>query len=206
MKRTLLASFVLAIFCWSCVTPGTGYIPSMSAPSAPAPASGGVKASGPAGGGGSTAPKTYKNVARKFEYTIPAGWELIEGDPGSDRFGFKKVGSSWGFTFHAEQMLPSFPRDAAVKASLKSDQERVQIKKLLDARRRDDGSAKKGGCGVIGWEITEAPQTNSYQRIIWQNYDGENFYMNLMAHSANEDFQAAKLTLRQIMDSIKYCK
>lgn len=201
MKKSLVV-LILSLFCWSCVTPGTGYIPGVSTSG---PSGGAPTAAAPASSG-STSPKTYKNVARKYEYTIPAGWELINGDPGSDSVGFKKVNASWGFTIHIEQLLPSFPRDAAVKASLKSDQERVQIKKLLEARRRDDGSAKKGGCGVIGWEITEAPQTNSFQRIIWQAYDGENFYMNFNAYSANEDFQAAKATLRQIMDSIKFCK
>jgi hypothetical protein len=201
MKRSLVV-LILSLFCWSCVTPGTGYIPSVSTS---APSGGSPTAAAPASTG-STAPKTYKNVARKYEYTIPAGWELINGDPGSDSVGFKKVGASWGFLIHIEQMVPSFPRDAAVKAGLKSDQERIQIKKILEARRRDDGSAKKGGCGVIGWELTEAPQDNSFQRIIWQAYDGENFYMNFNAYSANEDFQAAKATLRQIMDSIKFCK
>ncbi len=52
-------------------------------------------------------------------------------------------------------MLPSFPRKASVDASLKSDKERVQIKQYLEAKRRDDGDAKKK-CGVIGWEIVEA--------------------------------------------------
>lgn len=156
-------------------------------------------------GGGYATPMTFKNTARNFSYTIPAGWEKIQGDPDSESVQFKKVGASWGFTIHITQMLPSFPRKASVEASLKSDRERVQIKQLIEAKRRDDGDAKKK-CGVIGWEIVEAPQKNGFQRIIWQAYDGENFYMNLMAHSTNEDFAAAQPTLREIMDSITFCK
>ena len=60
--------------------------------------------------------------------------------------------------------------------------------------------------GVIGWELVEAPQKNGFQRIIWQAYDGQNFYMNFDAYSENQDFEAARATLRQIMDSIKFCR
>jgi hypothetical protein len=81
----------------------------------------------------------------------------------------------------------------------------VTIKKLLQAKRRDDGDAKKK-CGGIGWEIVEAPQKNDFQHIIWQCYDGENFYMNFMAYSENKDFAASEAILRKIMDSIKFCK
>ena len=115
-----------------------------------------------------------------------------------------KVGTTLSFTWLIEQMVPSFPRDAAVKAGLQQDKERVQINKLLAAERRDDGSIKKG-CGVIGWEQTEAPQKNDFQRIIWQCYDGENYYMNFMACAPNADFEAAHAELRQIMDSISFC-
>jgi hypothetical protein len=116
-----------------------------------------------------------------------------------------KPGTSWSFQFHIEQMVPSFPRQASVDASLKQAKEMVGLKKYLEARRRDDGGAT-GKCGVIGWEIVEAPQKNEYQRIIWQAYDGQNFYMNLMASGENKDFEAARATLRQIMDSIKFCR
>jgi hypothetical protein len=116
-----------------------------------------------------------------------------------------KPGSSWGFQFHIEQMVPSFPRKASVTASLKQAKEMVSINKYLEARRRDDGNPKSQ-CGVIGWEIVEAPQKNSFQRIIWQAYDGQNYYMNFMAHSENNEFAAARPTLRSIMDSIKFCR
>lgn len=169
-----------------------------------APAGG---AAGAAAGGGAVLSRdtTYKNAARGFEFTIPAGWKLVSGDPASESVSFMKPGSSWGFQFHIEQMVPSFPRQASVTASLKQAKEMVSINKYLEARRRDDGNPK-AKCGVIGWEIVEAPQKNSFQRIIWQAYDGQNFYMNFMAHSENAEFAAARATLRQIMDSIKFCR
>jgi len=160
-----------------------------------------------AAGGGNVLAKdtTYTNAARKFQFTIPAGWEIVEGSPDSESVGFRNMKTTMGFSFHAEQMVPSFPRASAVTAGLKQDQERVTIKKLLAAKRRDDGDAKKK-CGVIGWEIVEAPQKNDFQRIIWQCYDGENFYMNFMAYSENKDFAASEAILRGIMDSVKFCK
>jgi hypothetical protein len=173
---------------------------------------GGKKPAAPAGPSGTGAggavlsrDTTYKNPARSFEFTVPAGWKLENGDPASESVLFMKPGTSWSFQFHIEQMVPSFPRKASVDASLKQAKEMVGINKYLEAKRRDDGSAKSK-CGVIGWEIVEAPQKNDYQRIIWQAYDGENFYMNFMASSENKDFEAARAALRQIMDSIKFCR
>ncbi len=170
-----------------------------------APPAGGANAAPGAAAGALARDTTYKNAARNFEFTIPAGWKLEQGDPGSESVLFMKPGTTWSFQFHIEQMVPSFPRKASVDASLKQAKEMVAIKKYQDARRRDDGNAK-AKCGVIGWEITEAPQKNDYERIIWQAYDGDNFYMNFMAASENKDFEAARATLRQIMDSIRFCR
>ena len=168
--------------------------------------SGGSAAKGGSGGGAVLASDTtFKNPARGFEFTIPAGWKLESGDPASESVLFMKPGTTFGFQFHLEQMVPSFPRKASVDASLKQAKEMVGINKYLEAKRRDDGDAKKK-CGVIGWEIVEAPQKNDFQRIIWQAYDGENYYMNFMAHSENKDFAAARPVLRQIMDSITFCR
>lgn len=151
------------------------------------------------------APRTFKHD-RNFEYTIPAGWYLVDGDPEhGESFSFMKKGTPRGMNAHLEQMVPSFPRAAAVDAGLKQDKERMLINKVLDARRRDDGSIKKG-CGVIGWEQTEAPQKNGFQRIIWQCYDGDNYYMNFMTYTENEDFVAARPELREVSDSIKFCR
>lgn len=170
-----------------------------------APSAGGAGAAPGAAAGALARDTTYKNAARNFEFIIPAGWKLENGDPGSESVLFMKPGTTWSFQFHIEQMVPSFPRKASVDASLKQAKEMVTIKKYQDARRRDDGNPKTT-CGVIGWEITEAPQKNDYERIIWQAYDGQNFYMNFMAASENKDFEAARATLRQIMDSIRFCR
>lgn len=171
----------------------------------PAPPAG-PAAKGASGGGAVLGmDATFKNPARGFEFTIPAGWKLQSGDPASESVLFMKPGTTWGFQFHLEQMVPSFPRKASVDASLKQAKEMVGINKYLEAKRRDDGDAKKK-CGVIGWEIVEAPQKNDFQRIIWQAYDGENYYMNFMAHSENKDFAAARPVLRQIMDSVRFCR
>ncbi len=153
----------------------------------------------------SAAPVTYKNTSRRFQFTIPAGWTKTSGDPESEGVSFMKAGSSWGFNVHMTQMTPSFPRKSAVEAGLKQDKERIAIKQIFEARKRDDGDSKKK-CGVIGWEIVEAPQKNESQRIIWQCYDGDNYYMNFMAYAGNDDFPVAKATLREIMDSVKFCK
>ncbi len=200
MKKNLLLVAFIGLFCWSCVTPG-GVISTVgSAPSGSAPAQ---QSAAPESKAFKT-PMTFKNLARNFQYTIPAGWYKVDGEPDSESVSFMKEGGTLGFIIHITQMVPSFPRKDAVKAGLKQDTERMSINQVLEARRRDDGDAKKK-CGVIGWEQVEAPQKNSFQRIIWQCYDGENYYMNFMAHSTNEDFAAAKPTLRQIMDSIKFC-
>ncbi len=199
MKATFLCSLALVFLCSACVTTGPSIITSSvstSAHQAAAPADTGPKAT--------TAPTTYRNTQRNFQFTLPAGWDVVP-DPNSESISVMKPGTSRGFIVHIEQMVPSFPRGEAVKAGLKQDKERVTIKKLLSAERRDDGNPKTG-CGVIGWEQTEAPQKNEFQRIIWQCYDGENFYMNFMAHTTNEDFEAARAELRQIMDSVKFCQ
>ncbi len=198
MKKAILFSLFMAFLCVSCIPSGTSVVHTAArAPAASQPAE-------PADTGpkGTTSPTTYTNTLRNFQFTLPAGWNVVE-DPNSESISVMKVGSTRGFNVHIEQMVPSFPRDAAVQAGLKQDKERVTINKLLDARRRDDGNIKK--CGVIGWEQTEAPQKNSFERIIWQCYDKENYYMNFMAYTTNEDFEAARPELRQVMDSIKFC-
>lgn len=194
----LLLSFALA----SCVT-GSGLVSTVANQPAAAPAA----QTAPAESGPEvfSAPRTFVHD-RNFQFTIPAGWYLVDGDPEhGESFSFMKKGTPRGMSGHLEQMVPSFPRAAAVKAGLKQDKERMQINKVLDARRRDDGNIKKG-CGVIGWEQTEAPQKNSFQRIIWQCYDGDNYYMNFTTYTANEDFEAARSELREVSDSIQFCR
>ncbi|GAB6037906.1 hypothetical protein JCM15519_24650 [Fundidesulfovibrio butyratiphilus] len=147
---------------------------------------------------------TFKNTSRNFEFTIPAGWEKVSGEPDSEDVSYQMPGTTMGFTVHMTRMQMSFPAKSSVDASLKSAKEDIKIDKLLEAKRRDDGTPKKK-CGIIGWEVVEAPQKNGIQRIIWQGYDKDNYYMNFMAFSANEDFTASRETLRRIMDSIKFC-
>lgn len=200
MKLKFLLSLALVLLCAACVSTGTSLINS-AATSSQSTAATPAAESGPKG---TSSPTTYRNTLRNFQFTIPAGWQVVE-DPNSESVTVMRVGGKRAFLVHIEQMVPSFPRDAAVKAGLKQDKERVTINKLLEAVRRDDGSIKKG-CGVIGWEQTEAPQKNGFQRIIWQAYDGDNYYYNFMASTENEDFEAARPELRQIMDSIKFCE
>ncbi len=200
VKQALLFSLFLAFILGSCVPSGTSVIHS----AARAPAASQPVAAADTGPKGTSAPTTYRNTLRNFQITLPAGWEVIQ-DPNAESISLMKVGTTLNFNWGHEQMVPSFPRDAAVDAGLKQDKERVTINKLLEASRRDDGSIKQG-CGVIGWEQTEAPQKNGFQRIIWQCYDGQNYYMNFMAATTNEDFEAARAELRQIMDSIKFCQ
>lgn len=98
---------------------------------------------------------------------------------------------------------PSFPAKASVDASLKTAKEEVTINKLLTAKRRDDAGGK-----IIGWEIVESPTGGggSHQRIIWQCYDGQNYYYNFNAATSPEQFNASKAELRGIINSIKFSR
>ena len=213
MERLLAVLFFALVLClpspamaqFGLIQQGLDAVTSGKKAAEPAGSAGSAAKGGSGGGAVLASDTTFKNPARGFEFTIPAGWKLESGDPASESVLFMKPGTTFGFQFHLEQMVPSFPRKASVEASLKQAKEMVGINKYLEAKRRDDGDAKKK-CGVIGWEIVEAPQKNDYQRIIWQAYDGENYYMNFMAHSENKDFAAARPVLRQIMDSIKFCR
>ncbi len=151
--------------------------------------------------------QTFTNAARKFSYTVPAGWRLESGDPTGERPVFMKPGTTWSFTLHYTPMNADFPAGASVAASLKQSQGEVKTGKLLDARRRDIGDYKKK-CGTIGWEITESATGGggSHQRIIWQGYDGQNFYFNFNTAASPAQFEAAKADLRAIQDSITFCK
>ena len=135
--------------------------------------------------GVSTAPVTYQNKVRHFSYTIPAGWRLERGDPTGnaerDNIIFMKPGTTCGFTIHWTQMVPSFPRKAAVDASYKQAKEEKGIGKYMAVKRRDQG----GKSGVIGWETIETAEKGSggFQRIQWQCYDGQNYLYSFMAHA-----------------------
>lgn len=151
--------------------------------------------------------QTFTNAERKFSYTIPAGWRLESGEPTGKNVVFMKPGTTWAFTFHYTPMNPDFPAGASVAASLKSAQGEIKTGRLIAAKRRDIGDYKKK-CGTIGWEITESREGGggSHQRIIWQGYDGQNYYYNFGTSAHPDQFDAAKNELQGILDSIKFCQ
>jgi len=156
--------------------------------------------------GVSTTPVTYQNNVRPFSYTIPAGWRLERGNPAGnaerENIIFMKPGTTCGFNIHWTQMVPSFPRKAAVDAGYKQAKEEMGIGKYLSVKRRDQG----GKSGVIGWETIETAEKGSggFQRIQWQCYDGQNYMYSFMAHSEPKDFNANRAELQRIIDSIRF--
>jgi hypothetical protein len=153
-------------------------------------------------GAGSTTSMTYQNKIRPFSYTIPAGWRKEGGDPTGEKVTFMIPGTSCGFTFHFTQMVPSFPRQASVDASLKSAKEEMSIGKYIAVKRRDQG----GSSGVIGWETTESATKGSggFQRIQWQCYDSQNYYYSFIAHTVPSQFNQYRSALQSIIDSIRF--
>jgi hypothetical protein len=158
--------------------------------------------------GVSSSPQTYQNKVRNFSYTIPPGWRLERGDPTGnaerENIIFMKPGTTCGFNIHWTQMVPSFPRKAAVDASYKQAMEEKGIGKYLAVKRRDQGSKD----GVIGWETIETAEKGSggFQRIQWQCYDGNNYMYSFMAHSEPKDFNANRAELQRIIDSIRFSR
>ena len=159
------------------------------------------------GGKGSATAQTFANAERRFTYTIPAGWRLESGEPTGNNPVFMKPGTTWSFQFHYTAMTPDFPAGASVAASLKQAQQEIKTGKYSEAKRRDSGDYKKK-CGAIGWEVTETQSGGggSHQRIIWQCYDGQNFYFNFMVAAHPDQFETARTELRSILDSITFCR
>jgi len=114
---------------------------------------------------------TITHPTKNFRYTIPAGWAIssLRDGKASDNLANvpernpvfqnieiegKKVGPcTFGITI--EPMVKSFPRASAVAAGLKKDRERIEIKQVTEAKRRDQGDPKKK-CSFIGWQTYEA--------------------------------------------------
>jgi hypothetical protein len=159
------------------------------------------KGSDATGGKVSTAPVTYRNKIRPFSYTIPAGWEKVEGTPTGKKGGFMKPGTTCGFTFMMNQMVPSFPRAAAVKAGYKQAREEMTIRKYQAVKRRNQGS-------VIGWETIETAEKGSggFQRIQWQCYDKDNYYYSFVGYSEPKDFNSHRAVLQRIVDSVRFSR
>jgi hypothetical protein len=168
------------------------------------PRAGAKDAGAPAREVGSAAPVTYGNKARNFQFTIPAGWAKVDGDPNSDSAQFRKVGTSRHFNFHYTAMAADFPAETSVKASLKSATDEVKQGTNLSAKRRDDRCASdpKKLC-ARGWELVDSGKQGP-QRIIWQAYDTGNYYFNFMASAEASEFEPARSELQGIIDSIKF--
>lgn len=151
------------------------------------------------GGPGLASTTTFRNTQRPFSYTIPAGWRHESGDPTGNRPVFMKPGTTAAFQFHFTQMVPSFPRKAAVDAGYKQAMEEKTIGKYLSVKRRNQGD-------VIGWETIETAEKGSggFQRIIWQCYDGQNYYYNFMAASEPSQFPQYRAVMQGIIDSIRF--
>lgn len=149
------------------------------------------------------APVTYKNTARNFSFTLPAGWEQVK-NPNAMDLSVGKPGTRSAFSIHITQMVPSFPAKASVDASFKTAKEEITINKLIAAKRRDDPPGPKPI--VIGWETIESPTGGggSHQRIIWQSYDGQNYYFNFNASTSPEQFNASRAELQGIINSVHF--
>lgn len=153
------------------------------------------------GGPGLPSDTTYRNTKRPFSYTIPAGWRLEGGDPTGNRPTFMKPGTTASFNYHFTQMVPSFPRKAAVDAGYKQAREEMTIGKYLSVKRRNQGD-------VIGWETIETAEKGSggFQRIQWQCYDGQNYYYTFMAASEPSQFPQYRAVMQRIIDSIRFSR
>ncbi len=164
-----------------------------------------VTESGPTG---SSTPVTYKNNARNFSFTIPAGWSQQSGDVNSDSALFMQIplSNTCSFQFNMTRMQTGFPAEASVKASLNSAKKDIQIDKLISAKRRDESGMENGKKVRFtrGWQIVEKGQPGGHQRIIYQAYDRQNYYMNMMAAADTEHFESCRPALQQIIDSIKF--
>lgn len=157
---------------------------------------------------GSTEPVTYKNNDRKYSFTIPVGWMKQEGDVNSDSVLFMEVplSKSCSFQIHMTRMQLDFPAEASVKASLDSAKKDIQIDKLLSAKRRDESGSENGKKVKFtrGWQVVEKGQPGGHQRIIYQAYDRQNYYLNMMAAALTEHFEECRPSLKKIIDSIKF--
>ncbi|WP_054773690.1 hypothetical protein [Methylogaea oryzae] len=145
----------------------------------------------------SAAPVTYSNKARKFHFTIPAGWAKVGGDPEGENAQFQKVGGTASFQFHYTSMASNFPAEASVKASLTMAKDEIKQGKNIEAKRRDDKcqSNPKVQC-ARGWELIDAGK-DGHQRIIWQAYDKDNYYYNFMGASDTAEFQSVRASCKK---------
>lgn len=154
------------------------------------------------------APVTYQNKDRHFSFTIPTGWKLQSGEVNADMVLFMKqpLSKTCSFQINITRMQKDFPAEASVAASLDSALKDIEIEKNLAAKRRDESGLENGQTVQFtrGWEITEKGQKGGHQRIIYQAYDRENYYLNMMAAAETEKFENCRADLESIIKSIKF--
>lgn len=155
-----------------------------------------------------TIPVTYINKDRHFSFTLPAGWEKQSGDVDSDMVVFmqKPLSKTCSFQVNMTRMQLDFPAEASVAASLDSAIKDIAIDKNISAKRRDESGLENGKQVQFtrGWELMEKGQKGGHQRIIYQSYDRENYYLNMMAAAETEHFEECRPDLQKIIDSIKF--
>lgn len=159
---------------------------------------------------------TYHNKSYRFSFTLPSGWELQSGNASSDNALFmpQPLSLSCSFQFNITQMPATFPVEEAATTFLAKAYRDLRLHKVLAVKRRDtwikekpkDNKKKDKEIVILthGWEITEKPQKQKQQRIIYQVYNRENHYFNFVATAVSEKFSACSPELRKIMDSISF--
>jgi hypothetical protein len=199
---TLACSFLL-VGCNSATSVGQGLL---NQSISPASASAQPQATG--GSTASTEAVTYKNKDRNFSFVIPAGWSKQSGDVNSDTVLFMQepLTKTCSFQFNMTRMQGDFPAEASVKASLDSAKKDIKIDKNISAKRRDESGMENGKKVRFtrGWELTEKGKAGGHQRIIYQAYDRQNYYLNMMAAAETEHFEECRPALQKIIDSIKF--
>ncbi|MDP1774355.1 MAG: hypothetical protein Q8L15_18975 [Methylobacter sp.] len=200
---TLACSFLL-VGCNSATSVGQGLLNQSISP-----ASASAQPQAAAGGSAASAEAvTYKNKDRNFSFVIPAGWSKQSGDVNSDTVLFMQepLTKTCSFQFNMTRMQGDFPAEASVKASLDSAKKDIKIDKNLSAKRRDESGMENGKKVRFtrGWELTEKGKAGGHQRIIYQAYDRQNYYLNMMAAAETEHFEECRPALQKIIDSIKF--
>jgi len=153
-------------------------------------------------------PVTYTNKDRHFSFTIPAGWAKQSGEVNADSVLFmaQPLKKTCSFQINMTRMQKDFPAEASVAASLDSANKDIEIEKNISAKRRDESGLENGQTVQFtrGWELTEKGEKGGHQRIIYQAYDRENYYLNMMAAAETEHFEECRPDLQKIIDSIKF--
>lgn len=157
----------------------------------------------------------YKNKTYHFSFTLPPGWEKQTGNPNSDNALFMQlpISNSCSFQFNITPMPATFQAEVAATTFLATAYHELRHNKLAAVKRRDtwikektkeNSKEKEIVIFTRGWEMTEKPQKQKLQRIIYQVYDRQNRYFNFVAFASSEKFSGCAPELRKIMDSISF--